>query len=196
MKRFLAISTSSPKVSVAVLQAADGGEAAALAAEEAFVDRNAEEATFLLLHTALLRAEARLEDLAGILCDVGPGSFTGVRVGVTIAKTLAWVRDLPVAGIRSFALIGDPPVAVPSRKGRYLVQHPSGEVEEVDVGRVRSLAQVGYGPAFADPTYPNPSRAALLWAGLQWVKPEEPVPEYVLEPGISQPKVPYPRGQE
>ncbi len=192
MKPFLVLSTSSPRVAVGVIGEDNSGQLQMLSKEGAFVERNAEEATFLLLHEALDKAGARLEDLVGIVADVGPGSFTGVRVGVTIAKTLAWAKGLPVAGVRSFALISEPPVAVPSRKGRYLALHTTGEVEEVEDETVRTVAAAGYGSAFPDPLYPDPERVLLHWSDLRWAQPEELVPEYVLEPGISKPKVPYP----
>lgn len=41
------------------------------------------------------------KDLCGILVYQGPGSFTSVRVGVTIANALAWSLDIPVYGIKS-----------------------------------------------------------------------------------------------
>lgn len=40
-------------------------------------------------------------DLTKIVVAKGPGSYTGVRIGVTIAKTLAWTLRIPLVGISS-----------------------------------------------------------------------------------------------
>ena len=44
-------------------------------------------------------AGLRIADLAGIVVGVGPGAFTGLRVGLATAKTLAHELDRPVVGI-------------------------------------------------------------------------------------------------
>jgi tRNA threonylcarbamoyladenosine biosynthesis protein TsaB len=57
-----------------------------------------------------LRAETgiSLDDLTGIAVGVGPGLYTGLRVGVTTARTLAQVLDVPVVGIPSLDLVAYP----------------------------------------------------------------------------------------
>jgi tRNA threonylcarbamoyladenosine biosynthesis protein TsaB len=37
-----------------------------------------------------------LQDLNGIVCFQGPGSFTGLRIGLTVADTLAYSLQLPI----------------------------------------------------------------------------------------------------
>lgn len=44
-------------------------------------------------------------DLTKIVVAKGPGSYTGVRIGVTIAKTLAWSLNLPLVGVSSLEVL-------------------------------------------------------------------------------------------
>ena len=39
-----------------------------------------------------------INDIEGIVAFVGPGSFTGLRIGLTVANTLAYALNIPIAG--------------------------------------------------------------------------------------------------
>lgn len=40
-----------------------------------------------------------LKDIGGIVCLKGPGSFTGLRIGITVADALAFGLKVPIVGI-------------------------------------------------------------------------------------------------
>lgn len=39
------------------------------------------------------------KDLGGIVCYKGPGSFTGLRIGISLANTLSYGLNIPIEGI-------------------------------------------------------------------------------------------------
>ena len=51
---------------------------------------------------------ATLADVEAFVAGLGPGSFTGVRVGVTMAKMWAFARNKPVVGISSLDALALP----------------------------------------------------------------------------------------
>ncbi|MFD3449961.1 tRNA (adenosine(37)-N6)-threonylcarbamoyltransferase complex dimerization subunit type 1 TsaB [Microbacteriaceae bacterium 4G12] len=49
----------------------------------------------------LKECEVKPNELGKIVVAAGPGSYTGVRIGVTVAKTLAWSLNIPIVGVSS-----------------------------------------------------------------------------------------------
>ncbi len=132
---WLALATSGPAAEVGLRTAAGWRTASLISAKSRGRD--------LLPAVEALLAEAgqQVGDFSGVAVDQGPGSFTGVRVGVTTAKTLAWALEIPVVGIDSLAVLAHAAVA-------------SGPVVALrDAGRGRVYAG-WFGPPGADGVRP------------------------------------------
>jgi tRNA A37 threonylcarbamoyladenosine modification protein TsaB len=137
----------------------------------------------------------QLDELTGIVADLGPGGFSAVKAGVTMVKTLAYALNLPVAGVSAFDLI-DPerPVAIPRVKQEVYFRTPGQEPVLMPAAELPGDV-LGYGASFAEPEYPLAQRAVALMDRLIWVSPAELVPEYLAAPSISQAKKPFIMGE-
>ena len=54
-----------------------------------------------LIDKALKQANISLDFVDLFAVNIGPGDFTGTRIGVSVAKTLAWTGSKPICGIGS-----------------------------------------------------------------------------------------------
>lgn len=136
------------------------------------------------LDSLLTRSGLTLPDLTAFAVGVGPGSFTGVRVGVTTAKTLAQVTGKPLVGVGTLDayaavwLTHDDDTSLvpvlPSRRGEvYAAVYQGGSiVEEPFAAPVEALAgRLGEMGAVIVCGVPHP---LPNWAGRSLAQPWTP----------------------
>lgn len=92
--KILALETSAKSVSVAVLE--DGK---VLGSAYQNIGLTHSRTLMPLLDGMLKNSELTLDDMDLIAVAAGPGSFTGLRIGVSAAKGLAWAQSLPCCGV-------------------------------------------------------------------------------------------------
>ncbi|MEM7059340.1 MAG: tRNA (adenosine(37)-N6)-threonylcarbamoyltransferase complex dimerization subunit type 1 TsaB [Pseudomonadota bacterium] len=135
------------------------------------------ERLFPMIEDVLEEAGVGFANLARVAVCVGPGSFTGLRVGVAAARGLALGCGIPAIGVTRFEAVWDGAcdmVALPGRPGQIYVQRfgadgPLGKPEIrngeaasllADVERIARLA-AGRDPGpMPAPLYLRPADAA------------------------------------
>lgn len=96
LQRLLAFDTSTSSLAVAVME-----NDRLLAQVNILAERNHSAFLVTAIQDCLDSAGVSRSDLDGIAVGVGPGSYTGIRIAVTTAKTLAWALQLPLIGFSS-----------------------------------------------------------------------------------------------
>ncbi|MCK4532689.1 tRNA (adenosine(37)-N6)-threonylcarbamoyltransferase complex dimerization subunit type 1 TsaB [bacterium] len=98
--KVLGIETTSKICSVAVLE--DGN----LAGEYILnIKGKHSEKLFSGLNKILMDLKINIKDLEGISVSTGPGSFTGIRVGISAVRALAQALEIPVVGVSSLDVL-------------------------------------------------------------------------------------------
>jgi tRNA threonylcarbamoyladenosine biosynthesis protein TsaB len=127
--RILAIDTALGALSVAVL---DSAAAEPLAVERVLMERGHAEALVPMIERVAGQVEGGLASLDRIAVAVGPGSFTGIRVGIAAARALGLALEIPVVGVSTLAALAAPLIlsmdsgviaaALDARHGQIYVQ--------------------------------------------------------------------------
>jgi tRNA threonylcarbamoyladenosine biosynthesis protein TsaB len=94
----LAMDTSTRSLTVALLRNHECIAEAGLEAE-----RNHSLYLVPVIQQMMAEQGLSLKQIQAIAVGVGPGSYTGVRIGVTVAKTMAWSLNIPVYGVSSLS---------------------------------------------------------------------------------------------
>jgi len=98
--RILCIETSLEYCSVSLIQ--DGK---VIDSENINIKKSHSEFILVLIKTLLKRVKISLNQLSAIAVNKGPGSYTGLRIGVSTAKGLCFSLDLPLISVNSLDLM-------------------------------------------------------------------------------------------
>ena len=108
--RILAIDTSCGAASVAV---ADGARLEPLAAISRPMARGHAEALAPMVEEAMRGVDGGFASLTRIAVAIGPGSFTGIRVGLAMARAMGVALAIPVVGVSTLAAFAAPLLSEP-----------------------------------------------------------------------------------
>ncbi len=112
---------------------------------------------FVLIDKVLKKNNVEKSQLTGIVVSTGPGSFTGLRVGLASAKALAISLKLPLVGVSTFSSIaerlfkqfGKTAVLIPSRRDEYYCavidspQFDKGAIKVLKIADIKALREKG-----------------------------------------------------
>tara|TARA_R100001443_G_scaffold75024_1_gene82624 strand:- start:30594 stop:31322 length:729 start_codon:yes stop_codon:yes gene_type:complete len=121
--KLLALDTSTEACSVALLH-----QNTIIALDEVCPQQHSKR-VLPMIDSILADAGLSLHALDGIVFGRGPGSFTGVRIGVSVAQGLAFGADLPVYGISTLAAMAQ--AAVRLYQARQIVAAIDARMAEV-----------------------------------------------------------------
>lgn len=90
----LAIRTDAPEARLVLL----GIDDAILADTKWQADRRLAHELLGKLEELLASQQVTWQDLTGLIVYQGPGSFTGLRIGITVMNTIAYAQSIPIIG--------------------------------------------------------------------------------------------------
>jgi tRNA threonylcarbamoyladenosine biosynthesis protein TsaB len=124
--RVLAIDTALGACAAAVL---DSGVGALLASESVLMARGHAEAIMPMIARVMDKAQCEFSQLHRVAVTVGPGSFTGLRVGISAARGIALAAAKPAIGLSTLSALAAPHVA--ARTGDTIIAAVDARNEQV-----------------------------------------------------------------
>lgn len=111
--RVLAIDTALGACSACIL---DAGASTPLADETLLMERGHAEALMPLIGRVAEAAPGGFESIDRVAVTIGPGSFTGMRVGISAARAIGLAAGVPVVGVTTLSALLAPLVAAGDRR--------------------------------------------------------------------------------
>ncbi len=141
----LGIETATTQVGCAI-----GGHEGVLASTHSARGRRHAETLVPSIEFVCRQARVELREMGAVAVDLGPGLFTGLRVGVATAKAIAQALRVPMIGINSLDLLAFP-ARFSSRLITAVIDARRGEVFAAGYRHVPGGVQRVSGPAAATP---------------------------------------------
>jgi len=152
----LALDTATPTLVAGVARWSPGQDIEVLAERAVPSGNRHAELLTPAVQGALADAGVTLADLGAVVTGLGPGPFTGLRVGVVTAAALADARGLPVVGVCSLDAVGSGARTVVTdarRKEIYWASYAGDGARTDGPGVVRPEEAELPGPFVGDPAF-------------------------------------------
>ena len=99
--RILAIDTSSKNCSVAIVEFSNDSDCTTIAIENSNDEKTHSQKLMPIIDKIFKSTNLSIKDMDYIACCIGPGSFTGIRIGIATAKAFGDSQNIPLIGINS-----------------------------------------------------------------------------------------------
>ena len=63
------------------------------------------ETLFPLIEELMVKNELEVKDLDAVGVVIGPGSFTGIRIGLSVAKVFGYIKDMPIVAVNALEVL-------------------------------------------------------------------------------------------
>lgn len=125
----LVIDTSGPECAAGIY---DAGNTVLVASKSETLGKGHAERLIAMIDEVLAEASLTLTDMTRIGVTVGPGSFTGIRVGVAAARGFALSLGIPAIGVTTLQVVAEEVLEI---------DPPAPVVAAIDAGREEIFAQ-------------------------------------------------------
>ncbi|MGY1698756.1 tRNA (adenosine(37)-N6)-threonylcarbamoyltransferase complex dimerization subunit type 1 TsaB [Geodermatophilus sp. SYSU D00766] len=160
----LALDTATPTLVAGVARRSAAGDAEVLAERAVPSGNRHAELLVPTVREVLAAAGLALADVDAVVAGLGPGPFTGLRVGVVTAAALADARGVPAVGVCSLDAVGSGARTVVTdarRREVYWATYDAGGARVDGPGVVRPEDADLSGPLVGDPRFAEPLGAPV-----------------------------------